>query len=55
MRRKNQVGIKEFKDRVSAVINTVVKSTRPVTITRNNREVVKIIASEPVPGPTSMP
>jgi prevent-host-death family protein len=46
MGRKDQVGIKELKDSASAVINNVIKSRRPVTITRNNREVAKIIPSE---------
>ncbi len=43
---KNQIGIKELKDRASAVINSVVKSGRPITITKNNQEVAKIIPSE---------
>ncbi|MBI3939389.1 MAG: type II toxin-antitoxin system Phd/YefM family antitoxin [Acidobacteria bacterium] len=43
---KVQVGIKELKDKASAVIDSVVRSGRPVTITKNRREVARIVPSD---------
>ncbi len=37
------VGIKELKDRASALIDSVERTGQPVTITRNNRVVARII------------
>ena len=46
MSHRAQVGIKELKDRASAVIDSVVQSGRPVTITKNRREVARIVPSD---------
>ena len=43
---RTQVGIKELKDRASAVINSVVRSGQPVTITKNKREVARIVPAD---------
>jgi prevent-host-death family protein len=38
------VGIKELKDRASEIIATVQRTGRPISITKNNREVARITA-----------
>jgi prevent-host-death family protein len=43
---KTQVGIKELKDRASAVVDSVVRSGRPVTITKNKRQVARIVPAD---------
>jgi prevent-host-death family protein len=41
---KKSVGIKELKDRASEIIATVERTGRAVSITKNNREVARIMA-----------
>jgi prevent-host-death family protein len=37
------VGIKELKDRASSIIDEVEEKRKPITITRNNKEVARIV------------
>jgi prevent-host-death family protein len=46
----SSVGIKELKDQASAIVESVQRSRRPVVITKNNREVARIV---PVSLPAS--
>jgi prevent-host-death family protein len=38
-----QVGIKELKDQASSIVDDVEKTRRPVTVTRNNKPIAKIV------------
>ena len=40
------VGIKELKDSASSIIEEVQRRRRPITITKNNREVARIVPIE---------
>src|SRR5258705_10764779 len=42
--KKQSVGIKELKDRASAIIATVQRTGRAISITKNNQEVARITA-----------
>ncbi len=42
----HRVGIKELKDRASSIIDQVERKRQSVTITRNNREVARIVPAE---------
>ncbi len=43
---KRSVGIKELKDRASEIIATVQRTGRPISITKSNHEVARIV---PIP------
>ena len=46
------IGIKELKDRASSIVEDVLQTQQPFTITRNNREVARIV---PIDSPSSDP
>ena len=47
MARVKTVGIKELKDQASAIVESVQRTGKPVTVTKNNREVARIVPITP--------
>jgi prevent-host-death family protein len=47
---RTSIGIKELKDQASSVIDEVQRRRRPVVITRNSRQVARIVPIETDPG-----
>ena len=40
---RTSVGIKELKDRASAIVDRVQRTRQPITVTKNNRDVARLV------------